>query len=127
MSRSGKIGKMAYAAIAAFLVASPALAQTPGSSTVPDPHAAGQAGVSSLPPAAPGKVVREASLRVSMCVEQDGTVSSIKLVKSSGIPRLDETTLDSFRNMKLVPGKDKNGKAVRMCGHQTDVVLQVRE
>jgi len=55
----------------------------------------------------------EATCKVGMWVEVDGTITDPEIVQSTGFPRLDEACLKGVRGQKLTPGT-ANGVPVRM-------------
>jgi TonB family protein len=93
-------------------------------------RAAGLAGIGSLlltgaawgqeqqvrqPP--PGTLV----IKVAVCIETSGKISSVELLKSSGDPKLDDMTRKTLKKQTMTPMKDEDGKPKRVCGHHVDI------
>jgi TonB family protein len=55
---------------------------------------------------------------LSMCVETDGRITNVKVVKSSGHARLDRQSVESIKRQRMTPAKDAQGKPVRVCDHK---------
>jgi protein TonB len=52
---------------------------------------------------------------VSVCVDKEGRMSDVKLVKSSGFQRLDDATLKGLARTRLDPAVGTDGKPIAMC------------
>ena len=52
---------------------------------------------------------------VTACVDKDGRMTDVKLVKSSGFPRLDEATIKGLPKTRLDPAVGTDGKPMAMC------------
>ena len=52
---------------------------------------------------------------VSVCVDTEGRMTNVQLVKSSGFPRLDDATVKSLPRTRLDPAKGSDGKPIAMC------------
>lgn len=66
-------------------------------------------------PAASIRAQEEGDVVVSVCVDEQGRMSDVKIIKSSGFPRLDEATLKGLPRTRLDPAKGSDGKAIAMC------------
>lgn len=66
-------------------------------------------------PAASRRAGEEGETRVSVCVDTDGRMSNVKIVKSSGFERLDEQAIKALTNNRLEPAIGSDGKPIRMC------------
>lgn len=62
-------------------------------------------------PAVSRRMGEEGVVMLSVMIEADGTVSDVKVTRSSGFPRLDASALDTVRHWRYVPAK-KNGVPV---------------
>jgi TonB family protein len=59
--------------------------------------------------------------KVSICIEKNGKISSVDLLRSSGDTKLDKTTIEELKKQRMNPPKDANGKATRVCGRVMDI------
>lgn len=66
-------------------------------------------------PAASRRAGEEGETRVSVCVDTDGRMSNVKVVKSSGFDRLDEQAIKALTNNRLDPAIGSDGKPIAMC------------
>lgn len=66
-------------------------------------------------PSASLRANEEGDVIVSVCVDKDGRMSDVKLVKSSGFERLDEATLKGLARTRLDPAVGSDGKPIAMC------------
>lgn len=66
-------------------------------------------------PIASLKAREQGEVTLAMCVSAEGLVSDPKLLKSSGYPRLDESTLKQALRLRFTPAKDAAGNPVAMC------------
>lgn len=66
-------------------------------------------------PAAALRAGEEGDVVVSVCVDKDGKMSDVKLVKSSGSARLDEATLKGLARTRLDPAVGTDNKPIAMC------------
>jgi protein TonB len=66
-------------------------------------------------PAASIRAQEEGEVVVSVCVDEQGRMSNVKIVKSSGFPRLDEATLKGLPRTRLDPAKGSDGKPIALC------------
>lgn len=66
-------------------------------------------------PAASQRAKEEGEVTVSACVDEQGRMTNVQLVKSSGFPRLDDATLKGLPKTRLDPAKNSEGKAVPFC------------
>ena len=66
-------------------------------------------------PAAALRAGEEGDVVVSVCVDKDGKMSDVKLVKSSGSARLDEPTLKGLARTRLDPAVGTDNKPIAMC------------
>ena len=66
-------------------------------------------------PSASLRANEEGDVVVSVCVDKDGRMSDVKLVKSSGFQRLDEATLKGLARTRLDPAVGSDGKPIAMC------------
>ncbi len=80
-------------------------------------------------PSASRRANEAGEVRVSMCVAADGRISDVKLVKSSGFPRLDEATLKGLPRTRLDPAVGSDGKPMAMCNppYQMTLVWNLEE
>lgn len=74
-------------------------------------------------PSASRRAGEAGEVRVSMCVGADGRISDVKLVKSSGFPRLDEATLKGLPKTRLDPAVGSDGKPMAMCNPPYQMTL----
>jgi periplasmic protein TonB len=66
-------------------------------------------------PAASIRAQEEGDVGVSACVDEQGKMTDVKIIKSSGFPRLDEATLKGLPRTRLDPAKGSDGKPIAMC------------
>jgi len=66
-------------------------------------------------PAASRRAGEEGETRVSVCVDTDGRMSNVKIVKSSGFERLDDQAIKALTNNRLDPAIGSDGKPIAMC------------
>lgn len=66
-------------------------------------------------PSASRRAGEEGETRVSVCVDTEGRMSNVKVVRSSGFPRLDEQAVKALTNNRLDPAIGSDGKAIAMC------------
>ena len=66
-------------------------------------------------PAAALRAGEEGDVVVSVCVDKDGRMSDVKLVKSSGSQRLDDATIKGLARTRLDPAIGTDGKPIAMC------------
>lgn len=66
-------------------------------------------------PAAALRAGEEGDVVVSVCVDKDGRMSDVKLVKSSGSQRLDDATLKGLARTRLDPAVGSDNKPIAMC------------
>jgi periplasmic protein TonB len=66
-------------------------------------------------PAASIRAQEQGNVTVSVCVDEQGRMTNVQLLKSSGFPRLDEATLKSLPKTRLDPAKGSDGKPIAMC------------
>ncbi len=66
-------------------------------------------------PAAALRAGEEGDVVVSVCVDKDGKMSDVKLVKSSGSQRLDDATLKGLARTRLDPAVGSDNKPIAMC------------
>ncbi len=66
-------------------------------------------------PAAAKRANEEGEVVVSVCVDKEGRMSDVKIVKSSGFPRLDEATITGLSKTRLDPAIGTDGKPIAMC------------
>ena len=52
---------------------------------------------------------------MSVCVDVEGRMSNVQIVKSSGFPRLDEATVTGLSKTRLDPAIGTDGKPIAMC------------
>lgn len=76
-------------------------------------------------PAASQRAKEEGTAKVSVCIGTDGRVSDVKLLGSTGFPRLDEATLKSLPRVRGKPARDSNNKPVAACPYVFDLVWQM--
>ncbi len=58
----------------------------------------------------------EGVVSVTMCVSEQGRISDVKVVKSSGFPLLDEATVKNLPKVRMsTPAKDSSGKNIPWC------------
>lgn len=76
------------------------------------------------PPAAE-RAKEEGTTGMQACVDANGRITDIKLVRSSGSTRLDDAALKHMRGERWEPAKDQNGKAMATCGWPIDWVWQL--
>jgi len=74
-------------------------------------------------PAASLRAKEEGTVEVDMCVSIDGRISDVRLVRTSGFPRLDESTVKNLSKMRLKPAKDSAGKNVAWCNPRFPLAL----
>jgi protein TonB len=67
-------------------------------------------------PAASVKAREEGIVFVEMCVSANGKVSEIKLLESSGYPRLDEAVIRELPTIRFYPAK-LDGAEAAYCGY----------
>jgi periplasmic protein TonB len=75
-------------------------------------------------PAASIRAQEEGDVVVSVCVDEQGRMSDVKLIKSSGFPRLDEATLKGLPRTRLEPAKGSDGKPIAMCNPPYQFTLE---
>jgi protein TonB len=80
-------------------------------------------------PPASQRAKEEGEVTVSVCVDAQGRMSNIQLVKSSGFPRLDDATVKGLPKTRLEPAKNSEGKAVEFCNppHQLTIVWELED
>ncbi len=66
-------------------------------------------------PSAALRAGEQGDVVVSVCVDKDGRMSDVKLVKSSGFPRLDDATLKGLARTRLDPAIGTDNKPIAMC------------
>ena len=66
-------------------------------------------------PAASRRAGEEGETRVSVCVDTDGRMSNVKIVKSSGFERLDDQAIKALTNNRLDPAIGSDGTPIAMC------------
>ena len=66
-------------------------------------------------PAAAKRANEEGEVVVSVCVDVEGRMSNVQIVKSSGFPRLDEATVTGLSKTRLDPAIGTDGKPIAMC------------
>lgn len=66
-------------------------------------------------PPASARAKEEGETTVSVCVDESGRMSNVKVVKSSGFPRLDEAAVKGLARTRLEPAKNSDGKATAFC------------
>jgi len=66
-------------------------------------------------PAASRRAGEEGETRVSVCVDTEGRMSNVKVVRSSGFERLDEQAIKALTNNRLDPAIGSDGKPIAMC------------
>lgn len=75
-------------------------------------------------PSASIRAQEEGEVVVSVCVDEQGRMSNVKLIKSSGFPRLDEATLKGLPRTRLEPAKGSDGKPIAMCNPPYQFTLE---
>lgn len=80
-------------------------------------------------PSAALRAGEEGEVVVSACVDKDGRMSDVKLVKSSGSQRLDDATLKGLPRTRLDPAIGTDGKPIAMCNppYQFTLVWDLEE
>lgn len=80
-------------------------------------------------PPASQRAKEEGEVTVSACVSENGSMTDVKLVKSSGFPRLDDATLKGLPRTRLDPAKNSEGKNVAFCNppYQFTIVWELEE
>lgn len=80
-------------------------------------------------PAAALRAGEEGEVVVSACVDKDGRMSDVKLVKSSGSQRLDDATMKGLPRTRLDPAVGSDGKPIAMCNppYQFTLVWDLEE
>jgi protein TonB len=76
-------------------------------------------------PAASARAKEEGTVSVSMCVDASGRISDVKLLKSSGFPRLDDATVKGLPRTRMDPAKGTDNKPMSVCGHELDLVWEL--
>jgi protein TonB len=78
-------------------------------------------------PAAALRANEEGEVTVSVCVDANGRMSDVKLIKSSGSTRLDEATVRGMSKTRLEPAIGTDGKPMAYCNppHQLTIVWDV--
>lgn len=66
-------------------------------------------------PQASLRAKEQGEVGLSMCVGADGGLSNVKIVRSSGYPRLDHAALVGIAKVRFIPAKDANGEPVAVC------------
>ncbi len=66
-------------------------------------------------PSAALRAGEQGDVVVSVCVDKDGKMSDVKLVKSSGFQRLDDATVKGLARTRLDPAIGTDGKPIAMC------------
>lgn len=66
-------------------------------------------------PSAALRAGEEGDVVVSACVDKDGRMSDVKLIKSSGSQRLDDATLKGLARTRLDPAIGTDNKPIAMC------------
>lgn len=74
---------------------------------------------------ATGQEQRKADVQLSMCVGVDGRTRDVKVVRSSGYPRLDEETVARMKTVTFVPAKDAAGNPIDKCDFTLTVSFRV--
>jgi protein TonB len=71
----------------------------------------------------------EGVVGVSLCVSEQGRISDVKLVRSSGFPLLDDATVKNLPKVRMTPAKDSAGKNIPWCNppFPLDVQWQIPE
>lgn len=67
-------------------------------------------------PAESIRLHEEGAVTVDACVDSQGLIGSVELVKSSGSARLDEATVTGLKGAKLEPAT-REGRPVSVCGY----------
>lgn len=80
-------------------------------------------------PAASIRAKEAGEVVVSVCVDEQGRMSNVQVVKSSGFPRLDEATVKGLPRTRLDPAKGSDGKPMAMCSppHTFTLVWNLEE
>ncbi|MDP3740218.1 MAG: energy transducer TonB [Hyphomonadaceae bacterium] len=80
-------------------------------------------------PAASIRAKEAGEVVVSVCVDEQGRMSNVQVVKSSGFPRLDEATVKGLPKTRLDPAKGSDGKPMAMCSppHTFTLVWNLEE
>jgi periplasmic protein TonB len=80
-------------------------------------------------PAASIRAKEAGEVVVSVCVDEQGRMSNVQVIKSSGFPRLDDATVKGLPKTRLDPAKGSDGKAMAMCNppHQFTLVWNLEE
>lgn len=66
-------------------------------------------------PAASRRAGEAGDVTVSACVDIEGRLSTVRLVKSSGYARLDDATISNLPKSRLEPAIGSDGKPMAMC------------
>jgi protein TonB len=80
-------------------------------------------------PSAALRAGEQGEVVVSVCVDKDGRMSDVKLVKSSGSQRLDDATVKGLPRTRLDPAIGTDGKPIAMCNppYQFTLVWDLQE
>ncbi|HOY76514.1 MAG TPA: energy transducer TonB [Hyphomonadaceae bacterium] len=80
-------------------------------------------------PSAALRAGEQGEVVVSVCVDKDGRMSDVKLVKSSGSQRLDDATIKGLPRTRLDPAIGTDGKPIAMCNppYQFTLVWDLQE
>ena len=80
-------------------------------------------------PAASIRAKEAGEVVVSVCVDEQGRMSNVQVVKSSGFQRLDDATVKGLPRTRLDPAKGSDGKPMAMCNppHTFTLVWNLEE
>ena len=80
-------------------------------------------------PAASKRAGEQGEVTVSVCVDASGRMTDVKLVKSSGFPRLDEATVKGMTKTRVEPAIGTDGKPMVYCNppHTITIVWNLED
>ncbi len=93
----------------------PVAAPPPPAVTITQRPGIGRRFVAPTYPPAAQRAREEGETTVSVCVDEQGRMSNVKVVRSSGSTRLDNAAVQGLSRTRLEPAKDSTGKAVAFC------------